>query len=71
MHAFILIVATYLGGSSWGPQISMQQFSNAAACENGKVAVMAMVEDLNKTNLLGGQAHFRDIASARCVPSSK
>lgn len=71
MNAAILIVVTYLGGSAWGPQVTMQTFSSQAACESGKTTVLAMIDELNKTNLTGGQPHFRDLVKAICVPSTK
>lgn len=67
MNAFILVVVTYLGGSAWGPQVTMQEFSSQSTCAAGKNEVMKSVELLNASNLIGGQARFRKIVTASCI----
>lgn len=41
----------------------MPPFASAVVCENGKVTVLAMVDDLNKTKVTGGQSPFRESVS--------
>lgn len=64
--AYILIVISYLGGSAWGPQVSMQELSNKDRCEEAKMVVLEGVKEMNKTNLAGGSSR-RDIIKAECI----
>lgn len=63
---YILIVITYLGGSAWGPAVSMQELSSQASCEAAKISVLDAVAAMNKSNLAGGRS-MRDIITAKCV----
>lgn len=64
--AYILIVISYLGGSAWGPQVSMQELTSKARCEDAKMVVIEGVNEMNKTNLAGGSSR-RDIIKAECI----
>jgi hypothetical protein len=66
MGAYILVVITYLGGSAWGPQVSMQETMSKASCEEVRKVVLDGVTEMNKTNLAGGTSR-RDIISAICT----
>lgn len=63
---YILIIITYLGGSAWGPQVSMQEFSTKKSCVSARNLVMKITDEMNKTNLAGGTSR-RDIISAECI----
>lgn len=64
---YILIVITYLGGSAWGPAVSMQEYTSQARCEAAKTVVLDTVTEMNKSNLAGGHS-LREIITAKCVP---
>lgn len=64
---YILIVITYLGGSAWGPAVTMQEISNQARCEAARTVVLDTVTAMNKSNLAGGRS-MREIITAKCVP---
>lgn len=63
---YILIVITYLGGSAWGPTVTMQEFVSQVRCEAAKNVVLDTVTDMNKSNLAGGRS-MRDIVTAKCI----
>ncbi|TFW06147.1 hypothetical protein E4K72_10500 [Oxalobacteraceae bacterium OM1] len=62
----VLIVITVLGGSAWGPVVSMAAFASAARCDAARIKVLQAIDDVNRTNPLGGTAR-RQIVSAQCV----
>jgi hypothetical protein len=66
IHMYTLIIITYLGGSAWGPQVSMQEFSSKNSCASARTLVMKMTDEMNKTNLAGGTSR-REIISAECI----
>jgi hypothetical protein len=66
IYMYILIIITYLGGSAWGPQVSMQEFSSKNSCASARTLVMKMTDEMNKTNLAGGTSR-REIISAECI----
>lgn len=66
MTTYILIVITYLGGSAWGPSVSMQEFTSEASCAAGKMLVLQITDEMNKSNLAGGTSR-RDIIKAECI----
>jgi hypothetical protein len=63
---YILILITYLGGASWGPQVSMQEFSSYESCLSAQKVAVGMIDEMNKTNLINGHS-FRQIVSGECV----
>lgn len=67
MSPVILIVITYLGGASWGPMISQQEYTDATRCAAAKQIVLDTITAMNKTNLTGGTQHYREIVRAECV----
>jgi hypothetical protein len=67
MNAFILTVVTYLAGSAWGPQVAFTELSSRESCEARKQELFAMVNELNKTNLIGGRPHGRELIVAKCA----
>lgn len=67
MSPFILIVVTYLGGSAWGPQISQQEYTDSEKCAAAKQIVLDTIDMMNKSNLVGGTPHFRELVRAECV----
>lgn len=66
IHMYILIIITYLGGSAWGPQVSMQEFSSKNSCASARTLVTKRTGEMNKTNLAGGTSR-RDIINAECT----
>jgi hypothetical protein len=66
---WILITMTFLGGSAWGPGVTMGAFETRALCEAGSKATTAMFDEMSKTNLRGGRSQ-RDILSTKCVPAT-
>ena len=67
MNAFILTVVTYLAGSACGPQVAFTELSSKGSCEARKQELLSMVEELNKTNLVGGRPHGRELIVAKCA----
>ncbi|WP_192805283.1 hypothetical protein [Noviherbaspirillum aerium] len=65
---YVLIVMTFLGGTgTWGPTVSMQEFSTQPRCDQAKDAILGTFEDMSKTNMLG-RTSFRQILLAEWKP---
>lgn len=64
---YVLIVITYLGGSAWGPVVSMQEFASKQNCIAAKSAVVEQYNALASSNVAGGVSR-RDVVNASCVP---
>lgn len=64
---FILTIVTYLGGSAWGPQVSVVPgFETLAKCKKAEAEVHRLIDELNKTNIAGGAPHMRQIVKTSC-----
>jgi hypothetical protein len=66
---YILVVAMYLGGASWGPQVVMQEFTSEETCQRGIIIMNETVNEMNKTNLRDGNT-LREISKATCTKKS-
>lgn len=62
---WILIVVTFIGGSAWGPTVSMQEFTSKPRCEAAKAEVLKAIAYMGQTNLTGG-APRREMVRAAC-----
>lgn len=47
----LLIVVTFLAGTTWGPQISLQAMPNESACTAAMNAVAQTIETTAKSNV--------------------
>lgn len=50
----ILVVVTFLAGSTWGPVITMTPTSSAESCGALKLEMAKQIADAAKTNVQGG-----------------
>lgn len=48
-----------LGGTSWGPVISQQDYEDQNSCNSAKNHVLSAVKEMDKTNLIGNSARER------------
>lgn len=63
---FVLIVITYLGGATWGPQVSMQEFTTELRCVEALRITLDMTDKLKQANS-GGGSDRREVMKAECI----
>ncbi|MDM0071463.1 hypothetical protein [Variovorax sp. J31P207] len=62
-----LIVVTFLGGSAWGPAVTMTATPSAEACRELSHAVAASIVQAAKTNMIGITPDLVDDHGAKLV----
>lgn len=63
---FVLVVITYLSGATWGPQVSMQEFSSELRCIDAMKRTLDMTDKLNQANS-AGSSERREVIRAECT----
>lgn len=63
---YILVIVTYLGGYTVGPNVTMQDYMSAESCFYAKEKTMAMIDGLLQANLQGYRL-VQKSAFAECV----
>lgn len=63
---FVLIVITFLSGATWGPQVSMQEFSTELRCIEAMKMALDMTDRLKQANS-GGSSERREVMKAECI----
>ena len=56
----VLVVITFLAGSSWGPAVSMTPTSSGEACGALKWEVARQIANVGRTNVTGGASVMKD-----------
>lgn len=63
---FVLIIITYLSGATWGPQVSMQEFSTELRCIEAMKSALDMTDKLKQANSDAG-GNRREVIKAECI----
>lgn len=60
MATATLVIVAYLAGSTWGPQVIMQDASGVEACRAMQASVAHVMLKTAKTNITGGAVTLGD-----------